>query len=158
MIHYYMSITPQAPTPCAPLLRDRPDDNMNWVPTNLGKATLASGMAPEHALLVKIDLEHARDMFIMATELHLTYLVTPINAEINVSWDMYVGTGGHGVVGHICGHWGRCRGTCMWAQGPVSWDMLAGTLPRRSFGAGCGKVRGGRGWEGHVCVHHGACL
>eukprot|EP00798_Chlamydomonas_sp_ICE-L_P002967 gene2967-12975_t len=55
----------------------------------LGKATLASGMTPEDALLVKHDLSTARDGFVMATDLHLTFLITPVNEELLIDWHRY---------------------------------------------------------------------
>ncbi len=57
-----------------------------WVPCPLGKATLASAMAPEDALLVRTDLDRARQCLVLATDLHVTYLVTPIKEEMHVDW------------------------------------------------------------------------
>ncbi|KAF6260745.1 hypothetical protein COO60DRAFT_857019 [Scenedesmus sp. NREL 46B-D3] len=51
----------------------------SWSASELGKATAASGLNPEAALLVKRDLEHARMGLCLASDLHLTYLVTPIH-------------------------------------------------------------------------------
>ncbi|KAL6747107.1 hypothetical protein V8C86DRAFT_3034055 [Haematococcus lacustris] len=58
-----------------------------YVPSPLGKATLASGMDPADALLVKQDLAKAREAFVMATDLHLTYLVAPARLDdISIDW------------------------------------------------------------------------
>ncbi|GFH17427.1 uncharacterized protein HaLaN_14064, partial [Haematococcus lacustris] len=58
-----------------------------YVPSPLGKATLASGMDPADALLVKQDLATAREAFVMATDLHLTYLVAPARLDdISIDW------------------------------------------------------------------------
>lgn len=62
-----------------------------WQPTPLGVATLASGLPPEHALLVQEDLAKAREGFCMATDLHLTYLVTPVHEELGVDWEVLDG-------------------------------------------------------------------
>ncbi|WIA12996.1 hypothetical protein OEZ85_006607 [Tetradesmus obliquus] len=50
-----------------------------WTASELGKATAAAGLNPEAALLVKKDLEQARMGLCLASDLHLTYLVTPIH-------------------------------------------------------------------------------
>lgn len=56
------------------------------MPTDFGKATLSSGMPPEEALIVKQDLARARMGFCMASDLHLTFLITPVNEEVPVDW------------------------------------------------------------------------
>ena len=61
-----------------------------WVATDLGKATAAAGMTPEQAMAVKADLEAARNGFCMATDLHLTFLVTPCHDDLTVDWTMCV--------------------------------------------------------------------
>lgn len=59
-----------------------------YKPLPLGKATLESSLAPDQALRVAADLSRARRGFIMTTDLHLTYLVTPVNEEaLQVGWD-----------------------------------------------------------------------
>jgi hypothetical protein len=68
--------------PHPPLLSHRWDaPTSSYLPTSLGKATLASGMAPEEALQIKADLSRAREAFVMSTDLHLTFLVTPPSAS-----------------------------------------------------------------------------
>jgi DNA polymerase theta len=58
------------------------------MPTELGKATSTAGLDPVQALTVKADLERAREGFCMATDLHLTFLVTPVQEELPVSWEL----------------------------------------------------------------------
>lgn len=63
----------------------------SWGPTDLGKATAASGLNPDQALLVKRDLENARMGLCLATDLHLTYLVTPVHDLLDLQrhhWEM----------------------------------------------------------------------
>ncbi|VDD91824.1 unnamed protein product [Enterobius vermicularis] len=47
--------------------------------TQLGRATLASSLSPEIALQVYADLERGSRGLILDNELHLLYLVTPLN-------------------------------------------------------------------------------
>lgn len=63
--------------------------NGTWSPLPLGKATLASSLSPTDALTVKRDLEKAREGLVMSTDLHLTFLVSPIGGEINLDWRSY---------------------------------------------------------------------
>lgn len=51
----------------------------SWSATDLGVATSAAGLDPAMALLVKKDLEQARMGLCLASDLHLTYLVTPFH-------------------------------------------------------------------------------
>jgi DNA polymerase theta len=37
---------------------------------------------------VKEDLERARQGFCMATDLHLTFLVTPVQEELPLNWQL----------------------------------------------------------------------
>jgi DNA polymerase theta len=59
-----------------------------YIATELGKATAAAGLDPKQALDVKHDLEKARQGFCMATDLHLTFLVTPVQEELMVNWQL----------------------------------------------------------------------
>jgi hypothetical protein len=59
------------------------------VPTKLGHATLASGMTPEDALTVRADLAKARHGFVLASDLHLTFLVTPVREELPMDWHCF---------------------------------------------------------------------
>ncbi|GFR45961.1 hypothetical protein Agub_g7430, partial [Astrephomene gubernaculifera] len=65
------------------------ESTLNWGPTPFGKATLASSMPPEEALVVRGDLERARMSLVLATDLHVTYLVTPIKEDLRVDWEIY---------------------------------------------------------------------
>ncbi|KAI4459665.1 dna polymerase i [Holotrichia oblita] len=51
-----------------------------YVATSLGKACLSSSMSPEDGLSLFTELEKARQCFVLETELHLIYLVTPYTA------------------------------------------------------------------------------
>lgn len=35
------------------------------------------------------DLSRAREGFVLASELHLVYLVTPINVDVEPDWELY---------------------------------------------------------------------
>jgi DNA polymerase theta len=59
-----------------------------YVPTELGKATATAGLDPKQALDVRDDLERARQGFCMATDLHLTFLVTPVQEDVQVNWQL----------------------------------------------------------------------
>lgn len=58
-----------------------------WISTPLGRATLASGMDPKQALDVHADLKKAREGLVLSTDLHLTYLVTPLDGDLKIDWD-----------------------------------------------------------------------
>jgi len=55
-----------------------------WAPLPLGVATQASGLAPATALLVKQDLDSARRGLNLETDLHMAYLVTPVDQRVAV--------------------------------------------------------------------------
>ncbi|CAD6188320.1 unnamed protein product [Caenorhabditis auriculariae] len=59
------------------------------VATQLGKATLASSLPPEAALFIFDDLMTASKSICLDTELHMLYLVTPINVSVwqDCDWD-----------------------------------------------------------------------
>uniref|UniRef100_A0A158R5I3 DNA-directed DNA polymerase n=1 Tax=Syphacia muris TaxID=451379 RepID=A0A158R5I3_9BILA len=56
--------------------------------TQLGRAALASSLPPEIALQVFMDLEKSSRGLILDSELHLLYLVTPLNN--NAIWNHYM--------------------------------------------------------------------
>ncbi|GMH38125.1 hypothetical protein BSKO_06009 [Bryopsis sp. KO-2023] len=60
-----------------------------WLPTPLGKASFASSMSPTDALTVKRDLETARSGLVLATDLHLTYLISPVGEDMVIDWQKY---------------------------------------------------------------------
>lgn len=46
---------------------------------------------PGDALLIRTDLQRAREQFVMSTELHLTYLVVPANNhDLQPDWKRFV--------------------------------------------------------------------
>ncbi|KAI4459694.1 dna polymerase i [Holotrichia oblita] len=64
-----------------------------YVATSLGKACLSSSMSPEDGLSLFTELEKARQCFVLETELHLIYLVTPYtacNQWGNIDWMFYM--------------------------------------------------------------------
>jgi hypothetical protein len=46
-------------------------------------------MPPEDCLLVRQDLLKARQGFVMASDLHLTFLVTPIRTDLELDWQRF---------------------------------------------------------------------
>ncbi|VDK18653.1 unnamed protein product [Anisakis simplex] len=65
------------------LIASQQDDSEKEIlrATQLGRAVLASSLPPDIALLVYGDLERASHALILDNELHLLYLVTPLNNE-----------------------------------------------------------------------------
>ncbi|XVF35495.1 hypothetical protein REPUB_Repub18cG0150400 [Reevesia pubescens] len=57
--------------------------------TPLGCAAFGSSLCPEESLIVLDDLSRAREGFVLASDLHLVYLVTPINVEVEPDWELY---------------------------------------------------------------------
>ncbi|XP_019052387.1 PREDICTED: helicase and polymerase-containing protein TEBICHI isoform X2 [Nelumbo nucifera] len=57
--------------------------------TPLGRAAFGSSLSPEESLIVLDDLSRAREGFVLASDLHLVYLVTPINVEVEPDWELY---------------------------------------------------------------------
>eukprot|EP00210_Caulerpa_lentillifera_P002913 g2781.t1 len=62
------------------------DHRGQWSCTPLGAAIVNSGMHPEDSALVKVDLQNAMQHLVLASDLHLTFLVTPYNIEIHIDW------------------------------------------------------------------------
>ncbi|XP_041351343.1 DNA polymerase theta-like [Gigantopelta aegis] len=61
-----------------------------FYPTQLGAAVLASALSPDEGLSVFAELQRARRCFVLESELHVIYLVTPIYShEISSSIDWY---------------------------------------------------------------------
>ncbi|VFQ97668.1 unnamed protein product [Cuscuta campestris] len=65
------------------------DDTKLYTTTPLGRASFGSCLSPEESLVVLDDLLRAREGFVLASDLHLVYLVTPINVEVEPDWDLY---------------------------------------------------------------------
>lgn len=66
----------------------------HFVATRLGRACLASSLPPNDALDLRRDLQKSRESFVVETELHAIYLVTPysICSSIgdNFDWTYYL--------------------------------------------------------------------
>lgn len=54
----------------------------------MGKATMASYLTTEEAKFMMVDLAQARKAFVMSTDLHLTFLITPLNDDVmqRIEW------------------------------------------------------------------------
>ncbi|XP_042498308.1 helicase and polymerase-containing protein TEBICHI isoform X2 [Macadamia integrifolia] len=57
--------------------------------TPLGRAAFGSSLSPEESLVVLDDLARAREGFVLASDLHVVYLVTPINVDVEPDWKLY---------------------------------------------------------------------
>lgn len=69
------------------------DGSSRYVATGLGKACLSSSLPPEEGLALFAELEKARQCFVLDTELHLIYLVTPYSAcnqWANLDWMLFL--------------------------------------------------------------------
>ncbi|XP_020550378.1 helicase and polymerase-containing protein TEBICHI [Sesamum indicum] len=60
-----------------------------YTSTPLGRASFGSSLCPEESLIVLDDLMRAREGFVLASDLHLVYLVTPINVDVEPDWELY---------------------------------------------------------------------
>ncbi|XP_020246250.1 helicase and polymerase-containing protein TEBICHI isoform X2 [Asparagus officinalis] len=65
------------------------DETRLYSTTPLGRAAFGSSLTPEESLVVIDDLSRAREGFVLASDLHLVYLVTPINVEVEPDWELY---------------------------------------------------------------------
>ncbi|XP_048577953.1 DNA polymerase theta isoform X3 [Nematostella vectensis] len=66
-----------------------------YVPTQLGAATVVSALSPDEALAVFAELQKARKCFVLESELHVIYQVTPIYIQAqwpNIDWDQFHNT------------------------------------------------------------------
>eukprot|EP00850_Spirogloea_muscicola_P019963 SM000203S06139 [mRNA] locus=s203:219205:230833:+ [translate_table: standard] len=57
--------------------------------TPLGRAVFGSSLPPDEALVVYDDLKTARDGFVLSTDLHLLYQVTPVYISLEPDWSKY---------------------------------------------------------------------
>ena len=55
-----------------------------WVATPLGKACLAASIPPREGLFLFEELQKARRCFVLDTELHVIYLVTPLSSGCQI--------------------------------------------------------------------------
>ncbi|GFP80266.1 helicase and polymerase-containing protein tebichi [Phtheirospermum japonicum] len=60
-----------------------------YTSTPLGRASFGSSLCPEESLIVLDDLIRAREGFVLASDLHVVYLVTPINVDVEPDWELY---------------------------------------------------------------------
>ncbi|GAA0144171.1 DNA-directed DNA polymerase [Lithospermum erythrorhizon] len=67
------------------------DETKLYTTTPLGRASFGSSLCPEESLIVLDDLLRAREGFVLASDLHLVYLVTPINVGVEPDWELYYG-------------------------------------------------------------------
>ncbi|XP_042440198.1 helicase and polymerase-containing protein TEBICHI-like [Zingiber officinale] len=65
------------------------EDTKLYNTTPLGRAAFGSSLTPEESLIVLDDLLKAREAFVLASDLHLVYLVTPINVDVEPDWELY---------------------------------------------------------------------
>ncbi|XP_058200647.1 helicase and polymerase-containing protein TEBICHI isoform X1 [Rhododendron vialii] len=65
------------------------EDTKLYSTTPLGRASFGSSLCPEESLIVLDDLSRAREGFVLASDLHLVYLVTPTNVEVEPDWELY---------------------------------------------------------------------
>ncbi|EXC32791.1 DNA polymerase theta [Morus notabilis] len=76
------------------------EDTKLYSTTPLGRASFGSSLSPEESLvkilvfcvhypIVLDDLSRAREGFVLASDLHLVYLVTPINVDVEPNWELY---------------------------------------------------------------------
>ncbi|RID50585.1 hypothetical protein BRARA_H01306 [Brassica rapa] len=60
-----------------------------YTTTPLGRGSFGSSLCPEESLIVLDDLLRSREGLVMASDLHLVYLVTPINVGVEPNWELY---------------------------------------------------------------------
>lgn len=65
------------------------EDTKLYSTTPLGRAAFGSSLCPEESLVVLDDLSRAREGFVLASDLHLVFLATPINVEMEPDWELY---------------------------------------------------------------------
>ncbi|XP_046737079.1 DNA polymerase theta [Diprion similis] len=61
-------------------VQETKEKEQRWVATALGKACLASSVSPGDGLFLFEELQRARKCFVLETELHIIYLVTPFHS------------------------------------------------------------------------------
>ncbi|XP_076250621.1 DNA polymerase theta isoform X2 [Rhynchophorus ferrugineus] len=69
------------------------DGQEKYMATSLGKACLSSSIAPDEGLSLFTELEKARRCFVLESELHIIYLVTPYsacNSWTQIDWMFYL--------------------------------------------------------------------
>ncbi|KMQ92613.1 dna polymerase theta-like protein [Lasius niger] len=66
------------------LLLQTTERESRWIATPLGKACLAASIPPREGLFLFEELQKARRCFVLDTELHVIYLVTPLSAGCQI--------------------------------------------------------------------------
>lgn len=56
--------------------------------TALGRGILSANIPPEEGLLVYLDLFNANKKLILTNDLHLMYLLTPIQLDFRPNWNL----------------------------------------------------------------------
>lgn len=56
------------------------EEGHRWIATAFGKACLAASIPPRDGLFLLEELQKARRCFVLDTELHVIYLVTPVSS------------------------------------------------------------------------------
>ncbi|XP_077294187.1 DNA polymerase theta [Arctopsyche grandis] len=88
------------------LIRKIKDEEKSCIiATPLGKACLSSSMSPQDGLTLFIELQRARESFVLETDLHMIYLVTPYS---------------------ICSQWGDLD----WLHFLKLWESLSAAMKR----------------------------
>ncbi|KAH9571445.1 hypothetical protein CY35_02G094300 [Sphagnum magellanicum] len=64
-------------------------DSQLYTSTPLGRAAFGSSLSPEESLVVFEDLVKAREGFVLASDLHLLYEVTPTYVDLEPDWTAY---------------------------------------------------------------------
>ncbi|XP_043485514.1 DNA polymerase theta [Polistes fuscatus] len=67
------------------LILQATEQEERWVATPLGKACLSASISPIEGLFLFEELQRARRCFVLDTELHVVYLVTPVNDGSQIS-------------------------------------------------------------------------
>ncbi|CAN4127872.1 unnamed protein product [Withania somnifera] len=65
------------------------EDTKLYTVTPLGRASFGSSLSPEESLVVLDDLIRAREGFVLASDLHVVYLVTPLSVDLEPDWELY---------------------------------------------------------------------
>lgn len=74
-------------------LQKNEEGELQYVATSLAKACLSSSLPPEEGLALFEEIEKARQCFVLDTDLHLLYLVTPYsvcNQWSNLDWMLFL--------------------------------------------------------------------
>ncbi|KAL6260260.1 hypothetical protein P5V15_007793 [Pogonomyrmex californicus] len=66
------------------LLLQTTERESRWIATPLGKACLAASVPPREGLFLFEELQKARKCFVLDTELHIIYLVTPLSSGCQI--------------------------------------------------------------------------